>query len=298
VKGTPVVNELEHVLAVQNKLGEGPLWHAEEQAIYWVDIEQNCFYRFYPQTGTYESFDVGVMIGVLAIRAGGGLVMATKQGFAFWEAQQGLRFIADPEAHKPFTRFNDGAVDCQGRFWAGTMCYPDDACVQPEGSLYRLDPDLSLHTMETGIGISNGIGWSPDNRLMYFTDSPLHMIYAYDFDATTGTIENRRPFIHTPHENGVPDGLAVDGEGFIWSARWGGGKITRYDPDGRVERAIRLPVQYPTSCTFGGEYLDELYITSAWTALSEEKRAQQPFAGDLFRLQVGIKGLEQPKFAG
>jgi sugar lactone lactonase YvrE len=298
VKGTPVVNDLEHLFAVQNKLGEGPVWHAEEQALYWVDIEKNCFYRFYPQTGNYESFDVGVMIGVLAIRAAGGLVMATQQGFAFWEAQQPLRFIIDPEAHKPFTRFNDGAVDRQGRFWAGTMCYPDDASDQPEGSLYRLDPDLSLHTMETGVGVSNGIGWSPDNRLMYFTDSPLHMIYVYDFDATTGTIQNRRPFVHTPDEKGVPDGLAVDSEGFIWSASWGGWKITRYDPTGRVERTISLPVQYPTSCAFGGEHMDELYITSAWTALSEAKRTQQPFAGDLFRLQVGITGLKQPKFAG
>ncbi|HEY6406996.1 MAG TPA: SMP-30/gluconolactonase/LRE family protein [Ktedonobacteraceae bacterium] len=292
------MNEIEHVLAVQNKLGEGPLWNAEEQTLYWVDIESNCFYRFYPQTGGYESFDVDVMIGVLAIRAAGGLVLATRKGFAFWEAQQGVRFIADPEALKPNTRFNDGAVDCMGRFWAGTMCYPEDACTQPEGSLYRLDSDLSLHTMETGVGVSNGIGWSPDNRLMYFTDSPLHMIYLYDFDATTGAIENRRPFIHTPDEKGVPDGLAVDSEGFIWSVRWGGGKITRYDPDGKVAQEIRMPVQYPTSCAFGGEYLNELYITSAWTALSEERRMQQPYAGDLFRLGVGIKGPEKAKFAG
>ena len=291
-------NDLEHVLAVQNKLGEGPLWNAEEQALYWVDIESHCFYRYTPKTGKYERFDVGVMVGVLASRAAGGLVMATKKGFAFWEAQTGLRFIADPEAHKPHNRFNDGAVDSMGRFWAGTMCFPDDTCEQPEGSLYRLDPDLSLQMMETGIGISNGIGWSPDNRLMYFTDTPLHMIYVYNFDAASGAIENRRPFIHTPDAKGVPDGLAVDSEGFIWSARWGGGKITRYDPEGRVEREIRLPVQYPTSCAFGGPSLDELYITSAWTALSEEKRIQQPFAGDLFRMRPGVKGLKEPKFAG
>ena len=293
-----MVNDLEHVLAVRNKLGEGPVWNAEEQALYWVDIESNCFYRYYPQTGKYEHFDVGVMIGVLASRAAGGLVMATEYGFAFWEAQSGLRFIADPEAHKPNNRFNDGAVDCMGRFWAGTMCYPEEACQEPEGSLYRLDPDLSFHTMETSVGVSNGIGWSPDNRLMYFTDSPLRIIYVYDFDAASGAIENRRPFIHTPDEKGAPDGLAVDSEGFIWSTRWGGGKITRYDPEGGAVREIRLPVQDPTSCAFGGPALDELYITSAWTALSEEKRAQQPFAGDLFRLRPGVKGLKEPKFTG
>ena len=292
------MNGLEHVLAVQNKLGEGPQWNAEEQALYWVDIEGKRFYRYFPRVGKYESFDVDTMIGVLAMRAAGGLVLATQKGFAFWEARQGLRFIADPEEHKAHTRFNDGAVDCMGRFWAGTMCYPVDACEQPEGSLYRLDPDLSLRLMETGVGVSNGIGWSPDNRLMYYTDSPLRMIYVYDFDAASGSIENRRPFVHTPNEKGCPDGLAVDSEGFVWSANWGGWKITRYAPDGRVAREIQMPVQYPTSCAFGGEYLDELYITSAWTALSAEKRAGQPYAGDLFRLHVGIRGLAQAKFAG
>jgi sugar lactone lactonase YvrE len=293
-----VVNEIEHVLAVQNTLGEGPLWNGEEQALYWVDIRSNCFYRYEPAAGKLEAFDVGVAVGVLAMRAAGGLVMATKSGFAFWNEQDGLHVIKDPEAHKPHTRFNDGAVDCRGRFWAGTMCDPEDACAQPEGSLYRLDADQSLHVMETNISVSNGIGWSPDKRLMYFTDSPLRMIYVYDFDAASGAIENRRPFIHTPAEKGVPDGLTVDGEGFIWSASWGGWKITRYDPAGKVERVIQLPVQYPTSCAFGGEALDELYITSAWTALSEEKRKRQPFAGDLFRLKVGIKGLEESKYAG
>ena len=133
---------------------------------------------------------------------------------------------------------------------------------------------------------------------MYLTDSPLHMIYVYDFEPVTGAIENRRPFIHTPDEHGIPDGLAVDSEGFIWSARWDGWKITRYDPAGIAEREIQLPVQYPTSCAFGGERLDELYITSSWTALSEEQKKQQPYAGDLFRVKTNIKGLERPKFGG
>ena len=292
-----MVNEVEHVLAAQNKLGEGPVWSSEEQALYWVDIESNCFCRLYPTTGKYEVFDVGVPVGVLALRASGGLVMATKSGFAFWHPHTELHLIADPEVVKPHTRFNDGAVDSQGRFWAGTMCGLPKMCEEPEGSLYRLDPDSSVHMVETGLTISNGIGWSPDNKLLYLTDSPLHMIYAYDFDVAAGAIENRRPFIHTPDEEGVPDGLAVDSEGCIWSARWDGWKVTRYELSGKVEREIRLPVQYPTSCAFGGEDLDELHITSAWTALSEEQRKNQPFAGDLFRVKTGIKGLERPKFA-
>jgi sugar lactone lactonase YvrE len=292
------MNEVEHILAVKNKLGEGPVWSSEEQALYWVDIESNRFYRMYPTTGKYEVFEAGLPVGVLAPRAPGGLVMATKRGFAFWDQQKGLRFIADPESDKPHTRFNDGSVDSRGRFWAGTMCGLPEMCEEPEGSLYRYDPDGSIHTMETGLAISNGIGWSPDNEHMYLTDSLQYMIYVYDFDTAAGAITNRRPFIHTPNENGMPDGLTVDSEGFIWSARWGGWKITRYDPSGQVEREIHLPVQYPTSCAFGGEHLDELFITSAWTALSEEQREHQPYAGDLFRLKTDIKGLESPKFAG
>ncbi len=292
------MSEVEHVLAVKNKLGEGPVWSSKEQVLYWVDIESNCFYRMYPATGKYEVFDVGLPVGVLALRASDGLVMATKKGFAFWDQQKGLRFITDPEADKPHTRFNDGSVDGQGRFWAGTMCGMPEMCEAPEGSLYRLDADGSIHIMETGLKISNGIGWSPDNKLMYLTDSPEYMIYAYDFDPATGAIENRRPLIHTPDENGIPDGLSVDSEGFIWSARWGGWKVTRYDSTGKVEREIQLPVECPTSCTFGGERLDELYITSAWTALSEEQKKQQPYAGDLFRVKTDIKGLERPKFVG
>ena len=292
------MDQVEHVLAVKNKLGEGPVWSAEEQALYWVDIENNCFYRLYPTTGKYEVFGVGVPVGVLALRDAGGLVMATKKGFAFWDPQKGLHFIADPEADKPHTRFNDGAVDCQGRFWAGTMCGLPERCSDPEGSLYRLDPDGSISTMETGIFIANGTGWSPDNKIMYFTDTPRRVIYAYDFDPATGAIANRRPFISTPDEIGAPDGLTVDSEGCIWSARWDGWKITRYDPTGKVEREIHLPVQCPTSCAFGGAELDELYITSAWTELSEEQKKSQPFAGDLFRVKTDTKGLESPKFAG
>jgi sugar lactone lactonase YvrE len=287
------MNQVEHVLSVKNKLGEGPLWHPEEQSLYWVDIDQHCFHRLFPATGQYEVFAVGLPVGALAFRVSGGLVLATRDGFAFWHPEtQTLQFMADPEADKPEARFNDGAVDRQGRFWAGTMS------AGPTSSLYRLDPDGSVHTMETGVTISNGIGWSPDDKTMYYTDTPLRMIYAYDFDPATGTIENRRPFIHTPDEPGIPDGLTVDSEGFIWSARWDGWKVTRYDPTGKVEREINLPVQRPTSCTFGGVELDELYITSAWIGFSWIKRKLQPRAGDLFRIKASVKGLKEPKFLG
>lgn len=295
------MSNVEEVLACQCRLGEGPVWSVAEQALYWVDIENQRFSRLYPASGQYEVFDVGIPVGVLALRVGGGLVMATRDGFAFWrwQEQPHLQWLANgnPEASKPHNRFNDGAVDCRGRFWAGTMCEGYADC-EGAGSLYRLDPDGSISVMETGLTISNGIGWSPDTTRMYLTDSPRRIIYAYDFDAASGAISNRRPFVHTPGEASVPDGLTVDSEGFVWCARWGGWRVTRYDPDGKVERTIQLPVQYPTSCAFAGPNLDELYITSAWTALSAQKREQQPQAGNLFRVQVGIKGQEQPLFAG
>ena len=286
-------NSVEHVLAVGNKLGEGPIWHVEEEALYWVDIQNKRYHRLKPATGVHAVFDVDFVISAIGFRASGGLVMATGEGLALCDpAEEALRVVADPEAHETDTRFNDGAVDRQGRFWAGTMG-PDLT-----HNLYRMDPDASVHPMETGIGTSNGIGWSPDDTTMYYTDSARRVIYAYDFDPVSGDIANRRPFVRVPEGAGVPDGLTVDSEGYVWSARWDGWQVVRYDPDGQVVREVRLPVQRPTSCALGGPGLDELYITSAWTGLTEAQRRAQPRAGDLFRVRVGVPGLPEPVFLG
>ena len=298
MKGDITMSRVEHVAAVNNKAGEGPIWSSQEQALYWIDIYNPCVYRFYPATGKLESLDVALPITALALRASGGMAAATRNGFAFWDPRTlEFDFIANPQADKPYIRFNDGAVDPCGRFWAGTMNEEDPEA--SDGCLYRLDPDGSIHRMATGFTVANGIGWSPDNRTMYFTDSLRRMILAYDYDSAAGAISNRRPFVHVPEEEGFPDGLTVDSEGFVWSAHWGVYKVRRYDPTGKVEREIMLPVQNVTSCAFGGENLDELYITSAWQSLSEEERKkQQPFAGDLFRVKVEVKGREEPGFAG
>lgn len=291
------MSDLEDVLPLQNTLGEGPVWSVEEQALYWVDIAEKCFYRLDADTNTYQRVDVGVPIGVLALRAVGGIVMATQKGFAFWNTQkQELEYIADPEADKPDTRFNDGAVDCAGRFWAGTM--DTSPAERPIGVLYRLDPDGSLQSMETGVTIANGIGWSPDNTIMYFTDSPRRVIYAYDFDAASGSITNRRTFVHTPDTVSVPDGLAVDAEGYIWSACWDGAKIVRYAPDGTVDSVLQVPALRVTSCVFGGANLDELYITSASIDLTEAQKKHYPLSGHLFRLKTGVKGLKKYRYGG
>lgn len=291
------MNDVERVLTVANQLGEGPIWHPDEGALYWVDIDERKILRFYPSTQKLESFDVETRVTALAMRASGGFITATDKGLAYWDTQaQELSFIADPEAGNPATRFNDGAVDRQGRFWAGSMNEVD--FVTPDGSLYRLDPDGSIHTMEVDVPLSNGIGWSPDDKTMYFTDSMRQTIFAYDYEPATGDITNRRPFAQVSGEGVLPDGLTVDSKGFVWSAQWGGGNVTRYDPAGNVDRVIRLPAQQITCPAFGGENLDELFITSAWSGLSQAEREEQPLAGALFRIKLDVTGLPEPKFAG
>lgn len=287
------MTEVFQVFASQDVLGEGPVWNPREQALYWVDIERSLYHRLEPSTGRHDLVEVGERIGVLAFRKYGGLVMATERGFAFWDPERKkLERIHDPESDKENTRFNDGAVDRRGRFWAGTL---GDSF---NNNLYRLDPDLGLHKMETGIDVSNGIGWSPDNRLMYYTDSSPKKIYVYDFDQTTGEIENRRVFVDSTDQAGVPDGMTVDSDGYIWSARWGGWRVNRYDPDGNLESTVEMPVEFPTSVMFGGKDLDLVYVTSASVMVPPEERDNVPLAGNLFSFEPGVKGLEEAFFNG
>lgn len=289
------MSEVELVVSSQCELGEGPLWHPVEQVLYWLDILQGRLHRFDPRMGLYHVTDLGVVTGSMGVRSQGGFVMATKKGLAFWDAQkQSFASIDDPDPDEGVARFNDGKTDPQGRFWAGKMS------TKPANSLFRLDADLSIHRMESGITISNGLGWSPDNQIFYHTDSDAKTIFAYDFDSTTGDISKRRIFARIPDDprEGFPDGLAVDIEGYIWSARWGGWKVVRYAPDGSIEREISMPIEFPTSCAFGGPHLDELYITSAWTEIKPENRAAQPLAGDVFRLKTFVPGLPEPVFKG
>lgn len=285
--------EVEHILSVRNKLGEGPRWHVGEQALYWVDIESHRFYRWQPGAGEPEVFDVGYTVGALAFRRGGGLALATGNGFAYWAGPDApLRFVGHPEPDKADGRLNDGVVDRNGRFWAGTLA-PDFT-----SALYRLDPDGTIYSMLPNVGTSNGIGWSPDDTIMYYVDSSHATIFTFDYNAHAGTISNQRPFVHTTEGSAVPDGLVVDAEGYIWCAYWGGSNVTRYAPDGTVDQVIQFPTEQITACTFGGPNLDELYVTSAWTGMSDEQRHAQPLAGDLFRVRVGVRGTPEPYFAG
>lgn len=290
------MNELEHLLPAQNEVGETPIWIPGEQALYWIDIEGRRVHRYEPAAGAVKSFDLDVPVTALARRREGRWILTTKTGLSFWDSRTNQsQFIVNPETH-PDLRFNDSAVDCQGRLLIGSMNQKDLSAA--EGSLYRLDPNLTIHKIDAGYAVANGIGFSPDGRTVYVTEMFSSRILVHDYDTVAGTVKNRRTFATIPTEAGYPDGLIVDRDGFVWSAHWGGSRVTRYDPEGKIERVIRLPVPNVTCMGFGGRDLNELYITTGWFLMSAEDRRKNPLAGDLFRMKTDIQGLIEPEFAG
>ncbi|HEY3323202.1 MAG TPA: SMP-30/gluconolactonase/LRE family protein [Planctomycetota bacterium] len=292
-----MTNQPEHCLPIQNAAGESPMWVPEERALYWVDCEGDKLFKLDTATGQQQTFPASLPVTAICRRAKGGWISATKKGLAFWDAKTNkFEFIVDPEEGHADHRCNDAAVDHKGRFWVGTMNQKD--LFAPTGSLWRLDPDLKLHKMDTGFAVPNGIAFSPDDKTMYVTDMFHGKIVAYDFDLPSGAISKRRDFAVVPKEAGLPDGLIADAQGYLWSAHWGGSRITRYAPDGRIDREVRLPVAQVTCMAFAGQALNELYITTAWVFLSDDDRKKQPQAGDLFKVKLDVKGLLEPQFAG
>jgi sugar lactone lactonase YvrE len=222
------------------------------------------------------------------------LVFADADGFGYLSLTTGIiERIADPEFNISGNRFNDGKVDRRGRLWAGTG---DENCRRPTGSLYRLDHGGAVHRMATGFICSNGLDWSPDDRTMYFTDSMVRTIWAYNFDLEEGELGERRVFAQFADGDGVPDGLTVDSQGFVWAAIWDGWRIVRLAPDGTVDREIRVPVQRPTSCVWGGPALRTLYVTSASVGLDLDALKEGPLAGALFAMESDVAGLPQVPF--
>jgi sugar lactone lactonase YvrE len=284
------------VLDARSLLGEGPLWDPETRVLYWVDIKQREIHRFDPASGQDERWSTPEDIGSLAVRAKGGLVVAMKSGFHIFDPVT-AKFtpVFDPEHHLPGNRFNDGKPDRRGRFWAGSM---DDAEKSPTGGLYRLGIDYTCKRMVDGIICSNALCWSPDDRTLYYADSCRHTIWAWDFDADAGEISNRRVFVEVSPSEGDPDGATVDADGGVWVAHWGGWRITRYDPKGRVDRVVKMPVQKPTCPMFGGPSLDVIYVTSASIQLTPDELKQQPQAGSIFAFEPGVKGLPEAPFSG
>jgi sugar lactone lactonase YvrE len=290
-----MADRVELVLDAHAEVGEGPLWDHRDRSLLWVDVTRGQVHRLDPATNVDTSVDVGQHVGAVALRERGGLVLAVRGGFAGLDLEEGvLDPIADTEAARPTNRMNDGKVDAAGRFWAGSMAYSETG---HDGSLYRLNPDGTVTTAVTGVGISNGLGWSPHNRRMYYIDS-LSGVDEYRFDLETGEIFDRRRFIDVNPADGVPDGMTVDADGCLWVALWNGRCVRRYTPDGKLDRTMQLPVAQVTSCTFGGDDLGELYITSAARGLSAGDLRDQPAAGGVFRLRPGVTGLAAAAFAG
>ncbi|PKA44662.1 SMP-30/gluconolactonase/LRE family protein [Rhizobium sullae] len=292
----PDRSDVRCVIPASTFLGEGPHWSARENKLYFVDILAPAVYTGDTVKGTYTTMQVPELIGFVIPRKRGGFVAAMHGEIRGLDLTSGeITTLSRPEADRPGNRFNDGKCDRAGRLWAGTLAIdtsPD------QGRLWRLDPDGRTHEMDRGFHVSNGLGWSPDDKTFYFTDTAKQTIYAYDFDLETGAIANRRIFVAVPEAEGKPDGLTVDAQGFVWSAHWDGWCVTRYDPDGKVERVINLPVPRPTSCVFGGPDMQTLFVTSARIRLSAAQLADAPLSGSVFAIDTGIRGLQDPMFGG
>ena len=297
------MHDVECVVDSKSWLAEGPVWSPAEKALYWTDVPAYTIHRWTPATGERRSWRTPEMVTSMSIRSQDGLTVATTGRVNNWDPDTDRHeCLAVPEANLPDNRSNDGKCDRRGRFWLGSMqnnLNPDGSdkpLTASTGNLWRIDGDGSCHCMETGIGVSNTLAWSPDNKVMYFGDS-LAGIYAYDFDIDNGEVANRRDFAKTENpELGVPDGSAIDAEGFLWNARWDGGCLLRWAPDGTIDRKVAFPCRRVTSAVFGGDDLDILYVTTARDLGAGT--SEHALAGGIFALSPGVRGLPEVPFPG
>jgi sugar lactone lactonase YvrE len=289
--------EVTCVLDARAELGECPVWSVPEQALYWIDIRAPALHRLDPATRASRTWRMPSRIGSFGLRESGtGAVVALVDGFHLLDFDTGgLEFLVGPE-QVPGTRFNDGKVSPDGRFWAGTM---DEASLsRPSAALYRLDPDGSYRRMIDGLIVSNGLAWTADGRTMFHSDSKGQVIWAWDYDPATGAIANRREIARPSEEIGRPDGAAADVEGYYWSAGISAGVLNRWAPDGRLDRQIPLPCAAPTMPCFGGPDMKTIFVTSLRHHLSEDKIAAKPLSGGIFAVEVDVPGVPVAKFKG
>ncbi|WP_339837882.1 SMP-30/gluconolactonase/LRE family protein [Paenibacillus sp. FSL R7-0272] len=285
---------MSHVTVVVDtpaQLGEGPSWDAENSRLLWVDIEGFKVHAYHPETGEDQAYDVGEHVGAVVPYRGDEVIVALRSGFYTYHLLTGEKqAIADPEQDKSTNRFNDGKCDAYGRFWAGTMSLNNE---QKAGSLYCLEEGKPARNMVQQVSTSNGLGWSPNREFMYYIDTPTRSVDRFDFDLASGTISNRTSIISVPEDMGFPDGMTVDAEGMLWVAHWGGGRVTRWNPEtGELLQQIEVHADQVTSCCFGGPDLEDLYITTARIGIKEERLQETPQAGALFVVKPGVKGQE------
>ena len=284
------------VAQTKDSLGEGVIWNPGEDSLYWVDAYGPAVHRYHPASGGIRSWEMPEIIGSLVFARTGGIVAGLQSGFC--------RLSLDPVNVEPVVNpqpgpdviFNDGKCDRHGRYLVGTM---DRNFAPGAGKLWRLDPDWTTHLLDDGITVSNGLAWSPDNKTMYFADTRALVVYAYDYDIETGAAENKRAFFRTDDMVGRVDGATVDRDGNYWCAMIHDGSVCCFDPQGKLERRIELPVKHPTMCSFGGPDLDTLYVVTSRRFLDDAGLRDQPLAGSLFAItDTGATGLPEPYFAG
>ncbi|MEO8008782.1 MAG: SMP-30/gluconolactonase/LRE family protein [Betaproteobacteria bacterium] len=277
-------------------LGEGPMWSARDNAVYWVDIKGQFLHRLSLVDESKKSWPMPERIGWVVERSDQpGFVAGFKSGFVFLTLDPvSIKPIGNPDGTLPGNRLNDAKADRQGRIWAGSM---DDEEVAASGSLYRLDADLRWESLDSGYRITNGPAFNADGRRVFHTDSALRRIYVFDLN-DDGAISNKRVFLRFEAGQGYPDGMTIDAQDHLWVAHWGGSRVSRFRPDGSFDRAIKLPASQITSCVFAGDKLDRLFVTSAAIGLSKEQRAAEPLAGSLFEVDPGCSGLPTRQFAG
>ena len=288
----------------KNLLGEGITWSVDQENLYWLDVViPSKLFQLHLPTNKLSTFIMPEMISSISIRSKKDLIIASQYGvYNYNLTSNNFTRLIETEPLLKFNRSNDGASDIKGRFWFGTMQNNldeegnDIPITKNSGSLYRLDIDLTLDKIESNLGIPNTFIWNPDNTKFYFTDSMEEIIYSYDFDEKSGEITNKTKF--ATFNRGVPDGSTMDSEGFVWNCRWGGSCVVRFDPLGRVDRVLEVPVENVTNCVFGGKDLKTLFITTARQGLSKEYVTKNPYAGSLFAIDLSIKGIEDNNFLG
>ncbi len=271
-------------------LGEGPVWDAANNAILWVDIMGSAIHQLDRKNNAFHSIATPSMIGSFALCNDGNIVAALQEGFVFINRNTGeISAIGDPEKQLPGNRFNDGKTDPAGRFWAGSMSLSGETGT---GSLYMLDGNLTINKKIENVSISNGLCWSEDLRYFYYIDTPTMEVVRYDYDNSNGEISNKTRVISIPGKEGYPDGMTMDSEGMLWIAHWEGWQVARWNPfTGEKIDAIQLPVSLVTSICFGGENMDDMFITSARVGLTDEQLAEEPLAGSSFIISnSGFRG--------
>jgi sugar lactone lactonase YvrE len=280
----------------QDTCGESPIWDPDARRLAWVDTEQPSLHSLEPSSGETETVASDWLVQAIGRRKSGGWIAVVRDGIALLEKSGRGTLLCNPVAGQRHMTMNDGAVGPDRRFYAGS--FNREVLEAADGCLYRVDADHSIHVIEKGLVLPNGLAFSPDGGTMYVTEMWARRITAFDFDGRSGRVSRRRTLITVPEAEGYPDGLVVDSQGFLWSGHWQGFRVTRYDPDGRRERIVEVPVPTATCMAFGGESLDTLYITTAKKGLTPEQLSRHPEAGDLYVAEPGITGRAEPAFAG